>query len=80
MIPFRSCLQTKKKKREKKKKKTIPFRENLLGSMKPFLGPIQFFTLGANIYTQHIIFFSFFLNLGWLLLLSMPLTDHYHTS
>ena len=33
--------------REKKKKKTVPFRENLLGSVRPFPGQIQFFMLGA---------------------------------
>ena len=35
------------KQREKKKQKMIPFRENLLGSIRPFPGLIQFFMLGA---------------------------------
>ena len=49
-IPFKSCLHTLKKipkKKEQKKKKIIPFRQNLLGSIKPFPEPIQFFVLGA---------------------------------
>ena len=32
-----------------KKKKIIPFRQNLLGSIRPFLEPIQFFVLGASL-------------------------------
>ena len=37
----------KKKNTKRRKKKTIPFRENLLGSLKPLLGPVQLFVLGA---------------------------------
>ena len=32
-----------------KKKKIIPFRQNLLGSIRPFPEPIQFFVLGASL-------------------------------
>ncbi|WP_419608479.1 hypothetical protein [Thiolapillus sp.] len=32
-----------------KKKKIIPFRQNLLGSIRPFPEPIQFFVLGAGL-------------------------------
>ena len=52
-IPFKSCLHTlkkiPKKKEEQKKKKIIPFRQNLLGSIRPFLEPIQFLVLGASL-------------------------------
>ena len=37
------------KKRKWKKKKIIPFRQNLLGSIRPFPGPIQFFVPGASL-------------------------------
>ena len=43
-------LTKKKKKRKWKKKKIIPFRQNLLGSIRPFPEPIQFFVLGASLY------------------------------
>ena len=32
-----------------KKKKIIPFKQNLLGSIRPFPEPIQFFVLGASL-------------------------------
>ena len=45
-------LKKKKRKKERekrKKKKIIPVRQNLLGSVRPFLEPIQFFVLGASL-------------------------------
>ena len=33
----------------KKKTKTVPFGKSLLGSIRPFLGQVQFFMLGAII-------------------------------
>ena len=36
-----------KKERKKEKKKITPFRKKLLGSIRPFLGLIQFYRLGA---------------------------------
>ena len=45
-------LKKKKKKggrKKLKKKKISPFRQNLLGSIRPFLEPIQFFVLGASL-------------------------------
>ena len=62
--PLKAVRTLKKKKRERererererkrerkkwKKKKIIPFRQNLLGSIRPFPEPIQFFVLGANL-------------------------------
>ena len=47
MIPFRSCLHTKKKRRKWKKEETVSFGENPLGSIRLLPGPIQFMVLGA---------------------------------
>ena len=45
MIPFISCSHTKKR---EQRKKIMPTRENLPGSITPFLGLIQIFMLGAT--------------------------------
>ena len=37
------------RKKKKRREKIIPFRQNLLGSIRPFLEPIQFFVLGASL-------------------------------
>ena len=47
-ISFKSCLHTRKKEKQKEKK-IIPFRQNLLGSLRPFPELIQFFALGASL-------------------------------
>ena len=42
------AVRTLKKNEKKRKKKTVsPFRENLLGSRRPFPGLVEFFMLGA---------------------------------
>ena len=43
------AVRTLKRKKKWKKKKIIPFRQNLLGSIRPFAEPIQFFVLGASL-------------------------------
>ena len=50
----RKKKKKKKKKRRRRRKKQqekriIPFRQNLLGSIRPFPEPIQFFVLGASL-------------------------------
>ena len=45
--PLKAVRTLKEKKWEKKK--VIPFRQNLLGSIRPFPEPIQFFVLGASL-------------------------------
>ena len=47
--PLKAVSHTKKEKKKWKKKKIIPFRQNLLGSIRPFPEPIQFFVLGASL-------------------------------
>ena len=47
--PFRAVRTLLKKKKKLKKKKMISFRQNLLGSVRPFPEPIQFFALGASL-------------------------------
>ena len=49
-IPFKNCSHTWGKKLEKqKKKKSIPFRQNLLRSIRPFPEPIQLSVLSASL-------------------------------
>ena len=44
----RTVTEKKNREKEQEKKKTVPFRENLLGSiLRSFPGPIPFFMLGA---------------------------------
>ena len=47
--PLKAVRTLKKKKKKWKKKKIISFRQNLLGSIRPFPEPIQFFVLGASL-------------------------------
>ena len=43
------AVRTLGEKKEKRKKKLNPFRQNLLGSIRPFLEPIQYFVPGASL-------------------------------
>ena len=45
----REKKKKKRKEKEKQKKKIIPFRQNLLWSIRPFQEPIQLFVLGASL-------------------------------
>ena len=45
----RTLERKRERKKEKQKKKIIPFRQNLLGSIRPFPEPIQFLVLGASL-------------------------------
>ena len=47
--PLKAVRTPEKKGETEEEKKVIPFRQNLLGSIRPFPEPIQFFVLGASL-------------------------------